>query len=71
MAARELAEPGRPVPAVQLGDHGAVGDVERGEQAGDAVPQIVVRAPLGHARHHRQHRLGAVQRLDLARLVHA
>ena len=28
-------------------------------------------APLGHARHHRQHRLGPVQRLDLALLVHA
>ena len=28
-------------------------------------------APLGHARHHRQYRLGPVQRLDLAFLIHA
>ncbi len=30
-----------------------------------AVPGVVVGAPLRHARHHRQHRLGAVQRLHL------
>ena len=30
-----------------------------------------MRAPLGHAGHHRQHRLGPVQRLDLALLIHA
>jgi hypothetical protein len=28
-------------------------------------------APLGHAGHHRQHRLGPVQRLNLALLIHA
>ena len=28
-------------------------------------------APLGHPGHHRQHRLGPVQRLDLALLIHA
>ena len=33
--------------------------------------QVVVGAPLGHARHHRQHRLGPVQRLDLGLLVDA
>jgi hypothetical protein len=53
------------------GDHGAVGDVERGEQVGRAVPDIVVAAPLGHAGHHRQHRLGPVQRLDAGLLIHA
>ncbi len=37
------------------GDHGAVGDAERGEQAGDAVTVVAVAAPLGHAGHHRQH----------------
>ena len=52
-------------------DHGAVGDVERGEQAGDAVADVVVGAPLGHAGHHRQHRLGPVQGLDLALLIDA
>ena len=57
--------------AVQFADHGAVGDVERGEQAGDAVADVVVGASLGHARHHRQDRLGAVQGLDLGLLVDA
>ena len=57
------------VAAVQLADDGAVGDVEGGEQAGDAVADVVVGAALGHAGHHRQHRLGAVQGLDLALLV--
>src|SRR6202042_3989375 len=59
------------VPAVELGDDGAVGDVEGGEQAGDPVAGVVVGAPLGHAGHHRQHRLGPVQGLDLGFLVHA
>ena len=68
---QELAELDRAVPAVQVGDHVAVGDVERREQAGDAVADVVVGAPLGHAGHHRQHRLGAVQRLDLGLLVDA
>ena len=30
-----------------------------------------MRAPFGHARHHRQHRLGPVQRLDLAFFIDA
>ena len=68
---QELLELRGPVVAAQLGDDGAVGDVERGEQVGRAVPDIVVAAPLGHARHHRQHRLGAVQRLDAGLLIHA
>ena len=68
---QELLELDGPVPAVHRRDHGAVSDVERGEQAGDAVPDVVVGAALGHARHHRQHRLRAVQGLDLGLLVHA
>jgi hypothetical protein len=35
------------------------------------VPVVVVGAPFGHAGHHRQHRLGPVERLDLGLLVHA
>ena len=62
---QELLELHRAVLAVQFGDHRAVGDVERREQAGDAVAGVVVGAPFGHARHHRQHRLGPVQRLHL------
>ena len=53
----------------RLDDHRPVGGVQRREQAGDAVADVVVGAPLGHARHHRQHRLGPVQRLDLGLLV--
>jgi hypothetical protein len=66
---------------VDLGDDGAVGDVERRvdqlrEQARGAVTDVVVGAPLGHARHPRQcqrgqHRLGAVQGLHPGFLVHA
>jgi len=66
---QELRELGGSMLAVQFADHGAVGDVERGEQAGDAVADVVMAASFGHARHHRQHWLGAVQRLDLALLV--
>lgn len=48
---------------VQLGNHGAVGDVERREQVDHTVPGVVVGPPLRHTRHHRQYRLGTVQRL--------
>ena len=51
--------------------HLAGGDVEGGEQVGRAVALVVVRAPLGLARTHRQHRLRAVERLDLGLLVDA
>ena len=57
--------------AMQLADDGPVGDVERREQAGDAVALVVMGAALRHAGQHRQHRLGAVQRLDLGLLIHA
>jgi hypothetical protein len=59
------------VPAVQFADHGAVGDVEGGEQAGHAVAGVVVSTALGHPGHHGQHRLGPVQGLDLRLLVDA
>src|SRR6266508_2251596 len=62
---QELAELHRAVPAVDRADHLAAGHVQGREQAGDPVAGVVVGAPLGHARHHRQHRLGPVQRLDL------
>lgn len=57
--------PGTVAP-VALADHGAGGDVERGEQRGGAVTFVIVGAAFGHARQHRQHGLGAVERLDLA-----
>ena len=66
----ELAELDRAVSAVHGRDHGPVGDVERREQARGAVPDVVMGALLGHARHHRERRLGPGQRLDLRLLVH-
>ena len=68
---QELLELGGAVAAVDGADDLAGGHVQRGEQGGDAVADVVVGAPLGHAGHHRQHRRRAVQRLDLALLVHA
>ena len=50
-------------------DHRAVQHVERGEQGGGAVALVVVRHGAAAALLHRQARLGAVQRLDLALLV--
>jgi len=41
IATRELLELDGAMPAMDLTDHGAVGDVERREQAGDAVPGVV------------------------------
>ena len=67
----ELLELHGPVTSMKLGDHRAVGDVERREQAGDAAAGVVMTAPSRHAGHHRQHRLGTVQCLHLTLLVHA
>ena len=50
-------------------DDGAVEDVEGGKRCGCAVPLIVVGHGPGAAQLHRQSRLGAVERLDLALLV--
>ena len=55
----------------EVGDHVAGGDVERGVQVRGAVALVVMGAPLGRAGQHRQHRRGAVQRLDLGLLVDA
>ena len=59
------------MPVVQLADHRARLEVERSEQVGGAVAQIIGGVALGLAGTHRQHGLAAVQRLDLALLVHA
>ena len=60
-----LLELGAPVTPVQTGDHGAVRDVEGGEQAGGAMPDVVMGPLLRHAGHHRKSRLGPGQRLAL------
>jgi hypothetical protein len=57
------------LPVVHAGDDGAVGDIERCEQAGGAVADVVVGAFLGHAGHHRECWLRPSERLDLRFLV--
>src|ERR1700690_1252122 len=49
-------------------DDGAIENVEGREQRGSAMTFVVVRHRSGTARLHRQPRLGAVERLDLAHM---
>ncbi len=56
---------------MELAQHMATGHVESGEQTGSAVPSVVVSAAFDLSRTHGQQRRGAVQRLNLALLVHA
>ena len=58
-----------PVALHVAADDGAVEDVEGGEQRRRAVAFVVVGHRPGAARLHRQTRLGAVERLDLALLI--
>jgi hypothetical protein len=67
----ELTELDRAVALVAAANDPSGGDVERGKQRGGAVADIVVAAPLGLSRPHRQQGLGTVQRLDLRLLVDA
>jgi len=53
-----------------IADHGAVEHAQGGEQGGGAVARVVVALAGGNARPERQDRLDAVERLDLALLVH-
>ena len=56
---------------MHLADHLAGGDVEGGEQRSGAMPPVVVGLALDLARCHGQHRLAAVESLDLRLLVDA
>ena len=58
-----------PVALHATAEHRAVEDIERGEQGGDAVADIVVGHGAGLARLDRQTGLGPVQGLDLAFLI--
>src|SRR5579863_1492606 len=55
---------------VTVADGDSTGNVEGGEQGCDAVPFVIVRLPSRHAGSQRENRLGAVQRLYLALLIH-
>ena len=56
---------------MQLADDAVGLQFQRGKQRSRPVAFVVMRAALELARPHRQQRLCAVQRLDLALLVHA
>ncbi len=56
-----------PVPPMHFADDFAGGDVQCRKQGRGAVAAVIMGAPLGHSRHHR---LRAVERLNLAFLVH-
>jgi hypothetical protein len=60
-----------PVPVLAAAGHLPGGDVQRREQGGGAVPDVVVRAALDQVWLGRQDGRGAVQGLDLGLLVHA
>ena len=68
---KKAAKLKRPMAAMELADHRASLIVERGKQIGGAVAQVVGSAPLSLARTHRQHRLAAVEGLDLGLFINA
>ena len=52
-----------------LGEHGSGGNIEGGKQCRGAVADIIVGDAFDIAESHRQHRLGAIERLNLALLI--
>ena len=68
---QELLELGGAVPAVDRAVDLAGGHVQGGEQGGDAMAQVIVGPTLRQPGHHRQHRRGAIQGLDLGFFIHA
>ena len=68
---QEAAELLGAMPRRHLRDHLPGGDVERGVEVGGAVAEVVVALSRRHARHQRQNRRRAVERLDLRLLVDA
>src|SRR6266702_3448309 len=67
----EVAELAGAMPLLGLADDPAGPGVERGEQTGGAVTFVVMGAAFDLSGTHGQQRCGAVERLDLALLVHA
>ena len=56
---------------MQLADHTAGLQIQRGKQRRGPMPFVIVRAPLGLSRAHRQQGLSPVQSLNLALFIHA
>ncbi len=67
----ELAELPRAVARHAFSDDRSRPYIESGEQGGDAMTLIIMGSPLGLAWAHRQQRLRAVKRLDLALFIDA
>ena len=67
----EAAELAGAMTTMELAQHLAAGHVESGEQAGGAVAFVIVAAAFDLSRAHGQQRRRAIQRLNLALLVHA
>jgi len=60
-----------PMPRLTLGNDLTRSDIEGSEQSSCTVPLVVVSLPLRQAGPERKNRLDAIQRLDLALLIHA
>src|SRR5215471_1733155 len=60
-----------PVARSTLRDHLALRGVQRRKQRGGSVPSVIVGYTLDVAKSHRQHRLGAFERLNLALFIYA
>jgi hypothetical protein len=67
----EVQKFGGPMPLVAFADDKAGGDVERCEQRGRAMTDIGVSLTFRLTRHHRQDRLFAIERLNLALFIDA
>jgi hypothetical protein len=66
----ELAELSSTVASIALADDPSARNVEGGEQRCGAMPRVVMASSGRLAGTHRQHRLTAIQRLDLGLLIH-
>src|SRR5260370_33704659 len=60
-----------PMPGLAGSDHRALQNVEGSKQSGRSVPLIIVRLSCWQAGSQRKNRLRAIQRLNLAFLIHA
>lgn len=67
---QELQELAAAVATMHLADDRPCGDVQGRKQRGGAMALVIMSAPLGDAGDRGKQRLCAIQRLDLALLIH-
>jgi hypothetical protein len=60
-----------PMPLAALREDRALRGVQRRKQRGRPVASVIMRHTLDVAESHRQHRLGAFERLNLTLFIHA